>query len=94
MDAADAAREFDTLAVMRELEAAGMDRKQAEAQTYALRDRRAGLATKVDLDAGIACLVARLEARIYRALWIQAGAIVGSLTVIAGLSIALVKLFG
>ncbi len=94
MDTADAAREFDTLAVMRKLEAAGVGRKQAEAHTEALRESRAGLATKVDLDTGLARLEARLEARIYRALWIQGGAIVGSLTAIAGLSVALAKLFG
>ena len=90
MDAADAAREFDTLTVMRKLEAAGVGRKQAEAHTDALRESRAGLATKVDLDVGLA----RLEARIYRALWIQGGVIIGSLTAIAGLSVALVRLFG
>ena len=90
MDTADAAREFDTLTVMRKLEAAGVGRKQAEAHTDALRESRAGLATKVDLDTGLA----RLEARIYRALWIQGGVIIGSLTAIAGLSVALVRLFG
>ena len=90
MDAADAAREFDTLTVMRKLEAAGIGRRQAEAHTDALRESRAGLATKVDLDVGLA----RLEARIYRALWIQGGVIIGSLTAIAGLSVALVRLFG
>ena len=90
MDTADAAREFDTLTVMRKLEAAGVGRKQAEAHTDALRESRAGLATKVDLDVGLA----RLEARIYRALWIQGGVIIGSLTAIAGLSVALAKLFG
>ena len=90
MGAADAAREFDTLTVMRKLEAAGIGRRQAEAHTDALRESRAGLATKVDLDVGLA----RLEARIYRALWIQGGVIIGSLTAIAGLSVALVRLFG
>lgn len=90
MDAADAAREFDTLTVMRKLEAAGIGRRQAEAHTDALRESRVGLATKVDLDVGLA----RLEARIYRALWIQGGVIIGSLTAIAGLSVALAKLFG
>ena len=67
MDTADAAREFDTLAVMRKLEAAGVGRKQAEAHTEALRDSRAGLATKRDLDAGLGNLDARIQTRIERA---------------------------
>lgn len=46
--------EFDTLAIARKLEAAGVERKQAEAHTEALRDSRAGLVTKVYLDAALA----------------------------------------
>ena len=67
MDTADAAREFDTLTVMRKLEAAGVGRKQAEAHTDALRESRAGLATKRDLDAGLGNLDARIQTRIERA---------------------------
>ena len=50
----EAAPEFDTLAAVRKLEAAGVDRGQAEAQAEALRDSRAGLVTKVYLDAALA----------------------------------------
>ena len=56
----EAAPEFDTLAAVRKLEAAGVDREQAEAHTEALRDSRAGLVTQVYLDAALA----RLEKRI------------------------------
>ena len=91
MDAAGTASGFDTLAIVRKLEAAGIDRKQAEAHTEALRDSRAGLATKAD----IARLEEKLKEKItnmltkgdfYRALCIQTGVI---LAVVAGL-----KLFG
>ena len=91
MNAADTAFGFDTPAVMRKLEAAGVNRKQAEAHTETLRDSRVGLATKAD--------IARLEEKIeekmasmatkgdfYRALCIQTGVI---LAIVAGL-----KLFG
>ena len=46
--------EFDTLAAVRKLEAAGVERKQAEAHIEALRDSRTGLVTKVYLDAALA----------------------------------------
>ncbi len=87
MDAADTASGFDTLAIMRKLEAAGVDRKQAEAHTEALLDSRAGLATKADivrLEEKIANMVTKGD--FYRALCIQTGVI---LAVVAGL-----KLFG
>ena len=81
---------FDTLRAARDLEAAGVERKQAEAHAEALRQAatadRDELATGADLDnlasrleAGIADLraaVASVEGRIYRALWIQGGVIV------------------
>lgn len=89
MDAADTASGFDTLAVMRKLEAAGVDRKQAEAHTEALLDSRAGLATKADivsLEEKLGGKIDALKAEIYRALCIQAGVI---LAIVAGL-----KLFG
>ncbi len=40
---------FDTLAAARELEAAGIDRSQAEAIASAIRDGQGDLATKADL---------------------------------------------
>ncbi len=42
---------FDTLAAARQLENAGMDRKQAEAVAGAIRAGQGDLATKADLDA-------------------------------------------
>lgn len=47
---------FDTLAAARELEAAGMDRRQAEAVAAAIRTGRGELATRGDLD----CLAGRI----------------------------------
>ncbi len=76
---ADAA--FDTLETMRDLEAAGVERAQAEAIAGAVRKAAAAdrdaLATKAD--------IANLRADVYRALWMQAGAIVAAV-------VALVKL--
>ena len=89
MNTADTASGFDTLAIMRKLEAAGVDRKQAEAHTEALLDSRAGLATKADivrLEEKLGGKIDALKAEIYRALCIQAGVI---LAIVAGL-----KLFG
>jgi hypothetical protein len=52
---------LDTLEYVKRLEAAGVDRRQAEAHAAAVRDTLAPqLATKADLDAA----VARLEAKI------------------------------
>ena len=72
---------FDTLAAVRDLEAAGVERAQAEAIAGAVRKAagagREELATKTD--------IANLRADVYRALWMQAGAIVAAV-------VALVKL--
>ena len=84
---------FDTLRVARDLEAAGVDRRQAEAHAEALRQAatadRGELATKMDLDTLEARMNARFEAlegRMYRMFWIQGGAIVAIM--------AALKLFG
>ena len=82
---------FDTLTTARELEAAGVERRQAEAHAEALRRAvsadRDEFATKADL-AGVRdelrADLAGLEARMYRALWIQAVAIIGTQLAIAG----------
>ena len=67
---------FNPLAAARDLEAAGVDRKQAEAHAEALRQAatadRDEFVTKADL--------AALEARMHRALWIQGVGIVAVLT--------------
>ena len=55
---------FDTLAHVRTLREAGVERKQAEAHAEAARALRAGLATKADLaviEADIAAIKARLD---------------------------------
>ena len=66
---------FDALAAARDIEAAGLERAQAEAIAGAVRQAagadRGELATKADL--------ANLRADLYRALWIQTGAIAGAI---------------
>ena len=58
---------FDTFSAARALEAAGVDRPQAEAIASAI-GHSGEHATKADL--------AALESRMYRALWIQGSAVV------------------
>ena len=75
----------------RDLEAAGIERRQAEAIAEGMR-RAAGadhaeLATKADLAAGIA----GLESRMYRAFWIQAAALIGTQLAIAGFVVHLLS---
>ena len=84
MTAADSAADFDTLAATRDLEAAGIERRHAEAVIGVVGASRAELATKADLDTGLAgvraevrALRSDVRADLYRALWIQTGAIVG-----------------
>ena len=59
MSIADAPAGFDTLAATRDLEAAGVERRHAEAVVAVVRASRAGLATKADIDN----LEARLNGR-------------------------------
>lgn len=96
MDTADTGLAFDTLAIVQKLEAAGADRKLAETQAEALRDSQARLATKADiarLEDKMATKtdLADLRADFYRALWIQTGAIVGTIIVVAGFVVALAE---
>ena len=77
---------FDTLSAARKLEAAGIERRHAEALREAATADRDDLATKGDLAVLRADLEA-LEGRIYRALWIQGigiVAIIGGFIAIAG----------
>ncbi len=79
---------FDTFSAARALETAGVERPQAEAIASAI-GQTGGYATKTDvsmLKADLSTLESRmearfssLEARMYRALWIQGGAIVAIL---------------
>ena len=82
---------FDTLTTARKLEAAGVERRQAEAHAEALREAvsadRGELATKVDLETA----VAGLRGELYRALWIQAGVLIGAQIAIAGFVVHLLS---
>ena len=66
---------FDTLTAARELEAAGMDRKQADAVVGAIRESRGQFVSIADLSA----FETRITATLYCALWIQAAGIIASL---------------
>ena len=97
MDASDVPPAFDTLAIVQKLEAAGVERKQAEAHAEALRDSQARLATKADIarleakmdgTAGAVATrtdVAELRDDICRAMRLQTGVIVGAIVAASGL---------
>ena len=79
---------IDTLTITRRLEASGFDRSQAEAVAEVFRETGQEAATRADLEAlATKEELARMETRLYRALWIQTGAIVAA---VAGL-LALVE---
>ena len=79
---------FDTLETAEKLAGAGIDESHAKAIVSTLRRAVAAdrdtPATKTDL----ANLRANLRADLYRALWIQTGAIVGTVIASAGVVIA------
>ena len=85
---------FDTLTAARELESAGIERRQAEAIAQGMRRAasadREQLATKADL-AELRADLAGLESRMYRALWIQAAALIGTQLAIAGFVVHLLS---
>ena len=77
---------FDTHQAVRRLEAAGIETRQAEAIVSEMRDAAGAdltdFATKADLattKADLEATIAGLRADLYRALWIQGGAIVAIL---------------
>ena len=85
---------FDALSAARALEAAGVERRQAEAHAEALRQAatadRDELATKADLDnlrSELRADLAGLEGRMYRAFWLQGAGIVAILTALRFLPI-------
>ena len=82
---------FDTLTTARKLEATGVERRRTEAHAEALREAvsadRDALATKADL----AELRAATRADLYRALWIQAAALIGTQLAIAGFVVHLLS---
>ncbi len=86
---------FDTHAIARGLTAADLTDAQADAITDAVRQAAEHDAAAVDVEtlATKADLTA-LEARIYRAMLVQAGAIVGALVGIAGIVVGALRLLG
>ena len=86
--AAMTAPAFDTLATARDLEAAGLERRQAEAVASAIGNAGDRTTAKADL----AALRAALRADFYRTLWIQGGAIVATIAALAGIAFALAGL--
>ncbi len=91
----DIPADLDTLAATRDLEAAGIERRHAEAVIGVVRAGRAGLATKADLNTGLAAVradLAALEARLYRAMWAMTGTIAGLIVAASGVVIAAIKL--
>ena len=87
---------FDTLAAARDLEAAGLERPQAEAIVKTMRESGradfANLATKVDIAevrteiADVRTAIANLETRLLR--WM-----VGTVLTTAGVTLGIVRLF-
>ena len=81
---------FDTLAAAKTLREAGFENRQAEAVAGVMRHAvgadRDTLATKADL--------AALEARLYRALWMQGAGIVAVMAALIAALIAALELFG
>ena len=80
---------FGTPALARDLEAAGVANGQAQAIAAGIRDARADLVTKADLDVGLAALESRQEAKLANAVNRM---LLGNIA-IAGLLFAALKLF-
>lgn len=83
---------FDTLRAARDMEAAGLDRKAAEAVAGAIRDGQGDLATRADLNAlrtELESVEARLGTRIGALQWIiGVNLAIGLATLAAVLAIA------
>ena len=94
MTVADIPAGFDTLAATRDLEAAGIERRHAEAVVTVVRASRAGLATKADLDnleARMDGRFAELEARMLK---VAISIVLAQTALTVGLTFGLLKLFG
>ena len=83
---------FDSLTIARKLTEAGMTRELADATADAIREaaEHGDHVTPETLRAELS----GLESRIYRAMLVQAGAIVGALVGIAGIVVGVLRLFG
>lgn len=78
---------FDTLKAVEALEEAGVEKGQAKATVAMVRNAvTEGVATKTD--------IAGLEARFFRAMWIQTSIVVGAVLSAAGLTVGLLMAFG
>ena len=75
---------LDTLTAADQLTAAGFESEQAKAIVAVVRSSEESAVTRAELEAALA----KLETRLYRALWIQAGGIVGALVGLIGTAIA------
>lgn len=85
---------FDTLEAARKLEAAGMERKQAEAVATVISHGDRQAATKADLDTTAAALradIASLEARLT---WRFIGALITVAGIQTAILIAVLRTFG
>ena len=86
---------FDTHAIARALTAADLTPEQADAITDAVRQAAEHDAGRVDPDTlATKADLAVLRADIYRAMLVQAGAIVGALVSIAGIVVGALRLLG
>ena len=75
-----AAAMFDTYKAIQALKRAGFGEEQAVAVVHTVGDAAGAGHTDLATRADLAALEARIEARMYRGLWIQGGAIVAILT--------------
>ena len=82
-----AAGAFNPLETAHDLEAAGFERRQVEAIAKAIDHGDDRAATKGDLDILATTLEARMTATLYRALWIQGGAVIAILAALRFLPI-------
>ena len=83
---------FDSLTIARQLTEAGIERAQADVLADAIRQaaEHGEHVTPETLRAELA----GLESRLYRAMLVQAGAIVGTLVGIAGIVVGVLRLLG
>ncbi len=82
---------LDTLTATQSLESVGFSPAHAQAIVAVVQSSEESGATKADLDslkAELKADLARMETRLYHALWIQAGGIVGVLVGLIGTAIA------
>ena len=71
----------DTLSMATDLEAAGLERQQAVGVTKAISDAVADLATKDDLDRVVERMIDKLTIRIYGALAVCTGLLIGAIAI-------------